>query len=118
MDLMSKLGLISVVKLGEELISLRADQSALLAEARALFENPQTMMDEILQLALNRDSPVWIDLEGKRLTGREVIATPLWREIKRMAIARGIEDGMLREDGGGDPPPLDALLRDEEQDPN
>lgn len=91
---------------------LRARQADLFDAAHRMYQRLADFA-EIMQLALDPKSAIWLDDAGQRLTGPEVIKLPLYQAIKNMARRRGVADGFLREDAGGDvKPSLDDFLHD------
>lgn len=95
-----------------ETLKLRARHADLFDAAHRMYDRLADFA-EIMQLALDPKSAIWLDDSGQRLTGPEVIKLPLYQAIKNMARRRGVADGFLREDAGGEvKPSLDDFLHD------
>lgn len=78
---------------------LRADLASLFDKAKGLADQ-QATPDQIIQLVLDRQSPIWRDNRGRRLSGAEVVKLPLYLAIKGMSVAAGISLGILTERPG------------------
>lgn len=88
---------------------MRPDLEALEAEARARFEAGRDL-GAIMQLLLDRDSPIWFDAEGQRIPNAEVVTLPTYKTIKALAMRRGIEAGHLKADAQSSGLPFEAYL--------
>lgn len=99
---------------GAARLELRPDQAALFDQALRMYEEKASFAD-IHQLVLDRDSAIWRDEVGRRLTGLQVVRLPLYAAVKDMTRRRAVEAGFLRDDFAtptAEKPRLEDFLHD------
>ena len=99
---------------GAARLELRPDQAALFDRALRMYEEKASFAD-IHQLGLDRDSAIWWNDAGRRLTGLQVVRSPLYAAVKDMTRQRAVEAGFLRDDSAvptSEKPRLEDFLHD------
>jgi hypothetical protein len=94
-----------------ETLRMRAELAELFDRGLNLFK-AEAGLDEIMNLLLAKDSPIWRDGQRRRLRGRDVIKLPVYKAIKNMARQRGVAMGLLSEDRPGTQPKLEDFSHD------